>query len=514
LGKNTKYLIGVPILAALALGGTFVWYSNGQNSTSTVTSAQAQKPKVLRWAALLNAHWDPIVQGSGYNFNQTAIAYASLTEIDENGKAAPGLAQGWTYNQAGDKVTFHLRPGLKFQDGEPLNAEAVKLYLERAKTQKNSALAGDLTSIGSVTADSDTDVTLNLTQVDHQIPLLLGRRVAQITSPKAAQDAQKLDQWPVGGGPFRVVEYVPESHIYFEKFDGYWDAKNIHIDRIELSAAPDASQLVASIQTGVYDFAYGLNPSQIEVAKKAGLDVLSYPVYSAANISINVRKPPFDNPKVVDAIRYAVNRQEFVDKVTFGTGVATTQPFPAGYVAYDAQSADLWPYNPEKAKQLLAEAGYKPGDIKVDFVVRDPSTANELIQRQLAAIGISAKLQVAPDWATPFFGKDLVLSSYSTTGRESPVQTLTAHFGPKGPLNLAGPYVPEGFDAAIKVARETPLDSPDYAKNLQAATRVALQGRALVFTYGAPTLFVKSPKISALPKIPGQIHLTGVTIAE
>ena len=514
MGKNSKYLIGILIIAAVALGGGFFWYNSGQSAVNAAPVAQNKKPTVLRWAALLNSHWDPIVQGSGYNFNQTAIAYASLTEIDENGKVAPGLAQSWSYNAAGDKVTFHLRPGLKFQDGEAVNAAAVKLYLERAKSQKNSALAGDLTSIASVTADSETDVTLHLTQVDHQIPLLLGRRVAQITSPKAAQDPQKLDQWPVGAGPFKVVEYVPESHIYFEKFDGYWDAKNIHIDRIELSAAPDASQLVASIQTGVYDFAYGLNPSQIDVAKKAGLDVLTYPVYSAANISINVRKPPFDNPKVVDAIRYAVNRQEFVDKVTFGTGVATTQPFPAGYVAYDPQSADLWPYNPEKAKQLLSEAGYKPGDIKVDFIVRDPSTANELIQRQLAAIGISAKLQVAPDWATPFFAKDLVLSSYSTTGRESPVQTLTAHFGPKGPLNLAGPYVPEGFDAAIKVARETPLESPDYAKNLQAATRVALQGRALVFTYGSPTLIVKSPKISAPPKIPGQIHLTGVTIAQ
>ncbi|MDE1995827.1 MAG: hypothetical protein KGI75_25230, partial [Rhizobiaceae bacterium] len=338
MGKNTKYLIGVPIIAALVLGGAFVWHTNGHNAVGAETTAQNKKPAVLRWAALLNNHWDPVVQGSGYNFNQTALAYASLTEIDENGKAVPGLAQSWTYNQAGDKITFHLRPGLKFQDGEPVNAQAVKLYLERAKTQKNSALAGDLTSIASVTADNETDVTLNLTQVDHQIPLLLGRRVAQITSPKAAQNPQALDQWPVGAGPFKVVEYVPESHIYFEKFDGYWDAKDIHIDRIELSAEPDASQLVASIQTGVYDFSYDLNPSQIDVAKKAGLDVLTYPVYSAANISINVNKPPFDNPKVVDAIRYAVNRQEFVDKVTFGTGVATTQPFPAGYLAYDPQS--------------------------------------------------------------------------------------------------------------------------------------------------------------------------------
>jgi peptide/nickel transport system substrate-binding protein len=121
---------------------------------------------------------------------------------------------------------------------------------------------------------------------------------------------------------------------------------------------------------------------------------------------------------------------------------------------------------------------------------------------------------VQPDWATPFFAKDLALSLYGTTGRESPVQTLTAHFGPQGPLNLSSPYTPEGFDAAIALARQTPLDSPDYAKNLQAATRAGLESQALVFTYSQPNLFVKSPRVSDLPAIPGQVHWTGVTVSD
>src|SRR5690606_28416357 len=102
--------------------------------------------------------------------------------------------------------------------------------------------------------------------------------------------------------------------------------------------------------------------------------------------------------------------------------------------------------------------------------------------------------------------------TYSTTGRESPVQTLTAHFGPDGPLNLSTPYEPEGFADAVRIARETPLDSPDYAVNLQAATRAGLQSEALVFTHSVPILVVKSPKVSDLQQIPGQINLTGVTI--
>lgn len=469
---------------------------------------------VLRWAATLPAHWDPIVQGSGFGFNLTALAYASLTEIDEKGEAAPGLAESWEYNAEGTAVTFHLREGLVFQDGEPLNAEAVRLYIERAKTQENSALFGDLTSIESVTADSETDVTVHLNQVDHQIPLLLGKRTAQITSPVAAEDPAKLDQWPVGAGPFTVVEYVPESHIYFEKNEDYWDADNIHIDRVELSTAPDPSTLVASIQTGVYDFAYGLAPAQYDAAIDAGLDVATHPVYSASNLSLNINKAPFDDPAVVDAIRHAIDRDELVEKVTFGLGYATTQPFPEGYIAYDDESEDLWPYDPEKSKKILADAGYEPGEIVVDFVVSADAVINEVLQAQLAAVGITANITVAPDWATPFFAKDLVLTTYATTGRESPVQTLTAHFGPDGPLNLSSPYVPEGFDEAIKIARETPLDSPDYAENLQDATRAGLQSGALIFTVGSPTLVVKSPKVSDLPQIPGQISLTGVTISD
>jgi peptide/nickel transport system substrate-binding protein len=121
-------------------------------------------------------------------------------------------------------------------------------------------------------------------------------------------------------------------------------------------------------------------------------------------------------------------------------------------------------------------------------------------------------IKVDPNWATPFFAKDLALSVYGTTGRESPVQTLTAHFGPDGPLNLSTPYQPAGFAKAVAVARRTPLDSPDYQQNLRAATRAGLESKALVFTYSQPNIFVKSKKVSALTPIPGQIHWTGLKV--
>lgn len=465
----------------------------------------------LRWASsYFPTHWDPVVSGSGAQFRELALVYASLTRTDEKGNAVPDLAESWKYNDAGNEVGFHLRSGLKFSDGEPVDGAAVRAAIERAKTQKNSALFGDLTSIASVTADG-LDVVVHLTQVDYQIPQLLGQRVLQVASPKAAQDPAKLDQNPVGAGPFVATQVIPGTKAVFRKNPDYWDAANIHIDNVELVSAPDASTVVSGLQTGVYNFA-DIRPSQADAAKKAGLDVFVQPGFNASNISINVNKAPFDNAKVVDAVRYAVNRQEFVDKLTFGYGAPTDQPFPEGYVAYDPESKNRYPYDPDKSRRLLAEAGFKPGDIKLDLVVPAAQPDAEIVQSQLAAVGITLTIKVDKNWSTPFFAKQLTLSLYGTTGRDSAVQTLTAHFGPNGPLNLSTPYEPAGFEDAVAKVRRTPLDAPDYQQVLQAATRAGLASRALVFTYASPNLIAKSRTISELPKNPAHIDWTGVTI--
>ncbi|WP_320782136.1 ABC transporter substrate-binding protein [Streptomyces sp. CRN 30] len=465
----------------------------------------------LKWtSSYFPTHWDPVVGGSGAQFRELALVYASLTRIDEKGEAVPDLAKSWEYNDKGDQVTFHLRSGLKFSDGEPVDAKAVKAAVERAQEQKNSALFGDLTSIESVEADG-LDAVLHLTQVDYQIPQLLGERVLQIASPAAAKSPAELDQNPVGAGPFTITQLIPGTKALLKKNPDYWDADNIHIENVELTSAPDTSTVVSGLQTGVYNFA-DIDPSQAESAEKAGLDVFVQPGFNASNISLNVNKAPFKDDRVVDAVRYAVNRQEFVDKLTFGYGEATDQPFPKGYVAYDPESENAYPYDPAKSKKLLAQAGYGAGDIKLDLVIPAEDPQAEIVQSQLGKVGITVDIRIDKNWATPFFAKDLTFSLYSTTGRDSAVQTLTAHFGPDGPLNLSSPYQPDGFEKAVAEVRRTPLDDPDYADTLQAATRAGLESRALVFTYSQPNLIAKSKSVSNLPKNPAHLNWTGVTI--
>ncbi|MFE2067662.1 ABC transporter substrate-binding protein [Streptomyces sp. NPDC059467] len=510
--RSTRAAFQPSRLRAAALGTALATVLVPTLSACGGDTSAAGGNATLKWAtSYFPTHWDPVVSGSGAQFRELALVYASLTRTDASGKAVPDLAKSWEYNAKGDQITFHLRPNLKFSDGEPVNAEAVKAAVERAQKQKNSALFGDLTSIKSVDANG-LDAVLHLTQVDYQIPQLLGERVLQIASPKAAKSPARLDQSPVGAGPFIVTQLVPGTKVLLKKNPDYWDAKDIHIDNVELTSAPDAATVVSGLQTDVYNFA-DIEPSQAAAAKKAGLDVFVQPGFNANNISLNVNKAPFDNDKVVDAVRYAINRQEFVDKLTFGYGSVTNQPFPKGYVAYDPQSANDYAYDPAKSKQLLSEAGYKAGQIKLNLVIPAEDPQAEIVQAQLAKVGITVNIKIDKNWATPFFAKDLTFSLYGTTGRDSAAQTLTAHFGPNGPLNLGSPYEPAGFEAAIAKVRETPLESPDYAKVLQAATRAGLQSKALVFTYSSPNLIAKSKSISALPKNPAHIDWTGVTIS-
>jgi peptide/nickel transport system substrate-binding protein len=486
-------------LTALGLGLALA-LSACASSGSGTASAASTTAATLKWATTyFPAHWDPVVNGAGAQFRPLTLVYSSLTNTNAQGDPTPGLASSWTYNAAGTEVTFHIRPGLKFSDGTPVNAAAIKDAIIRAKTQQDSALVEDLEPVQSVSISGNYNVEVYLNHPDFQIPLVFGQRVLLVASPKAAADPTKLDQFPVGAGPFIATKIIPGQEAIFKKNPNYWDAKDIHIQQVELFNAPAAATVVAGLQTGVYNLA-DLAPSEAAAAKAAGLDVFVQPGYNAENVSININKAPFKgHPDLVEAIRYAINRQQFVQQLTFGYGEATDEVFPPGAIGYNTADANLWPYNPAKARQLLAAAGYKPNQTTLPLVISagTETPEAEIVQSQLAAIGIKVTITVNTNWAT---------------GRDSQTETLRDHFGSSGVLNLSSPYEVAGFEAAVDKAEATPIDSPDFAANLQAATAAGLQSQALIFVYVAPNLMARSKSVSALPGSPGHVDFTGVTV--
>lgn len=506
LTRRRKALVALVAVSLLALAGC--GSPSGSSAGNVVKWGQSGPPP---------GDWDPVVTGAtGATINLTPI-YEPLLTQDENGNPAPALAESWKYNADGTAVTFTLRPGLTFHDGSPVNADALKYYIDRAINQENSALIGSYRNIKDVVVDDDLNFTVNLKSVDYQIPYLFSIRAGLITSKAASEkDVEALNtRNPVGAGPFKVVELVPESHIILEKFQGYWDADNIKIDRMEIRFGNDPTSLVSSAQTGVYNFVT-LDQNQVQRARDAGLSVVRdiSKNWSVQFLSVNRNLEPFDDPRVVEAFRAAVNSQEFVDKVTVGEGQVAHQLLPKGHPLYAEELEGAFPYDPAKAKSLLAAAGYPDGlDITLDSAPFVPDSQLELIQSQFAAIGVRVSINKNPNWSKGYFAKSQAFSTYGYVGRNSQAQTLTEHYDVGGVLNLSSPYSPGAFQSALAALRATPIDAADYPDKAR-ETSVAgfLEGSTIPLYAQAITWAASADLSSDFDNREGFLNWRGITV--
>ncbi len=509
--RNTRRLALAAAIAAAALVMS-ACATTGPGPSTPESSAE------ITVALALPTSWDPITSRTGYDINTISLPYASLTRLDADGNVEPNLAESWTYSDDGTSVTFTLREGLTFSDGEPLDAAAVKAFYDRGTTQQNSHLRDQLAGLESVTADSALEVTLHFAEVDYQIPYLVAGRTGAIASPKAGEDPEQLAIAPVGAGPFVLTEFVAESHAIFVKNPDYWDADSIHIDKLTLKPRLDASTVVAAIQSGSVDVAV-IPATQVRAAESAGITVTIDTALTASDASINLNKEPFDDPAVVEAFRYVFDRQSFVDVVTSGLGTVTHQPFPQGYLAFNPAVEDLWEYDPAKAKQILADAGYADGDLSLTITAQAAGeVAAELTQAQLAAVGVTSTIELVPAGSTTwqdevYVAKSPQLALDGTIGRESPVANLLATYGPAGIMNLSGPHATDEFLAALDAVRSTPIDAPEYQQVLWDAVQIGVTQSPTNYLYSSPWIFATSDKVGELNLLPSQVRWEGVTVA-
>jgi ABC-type transport system substrate-binding protein len=478
-------------VAALVLAGCAT-----QAAVVSSGSGTGQRGDTLTWGWFLPSTWDPVTSAIGNDVHALALVYEGITEVDAKGQVQPGLAESWTYAEDGRSVTFHLRPGLTFSDGAKLDAAAVKASLERGKTAKDSTIAPQLVTIDKITADSETDVTLHLNQVDYQIPLLLAGKTGQIVSPEAAKDPGKLATQPVGAGPFILKNYVPGSQATLVKNPNFWKADQILVENFVLKPSPDPSVVVAGLQSGQYDVA-DITASQVAGVKAAGFPVLTTDVLPVRVLDVNNTVKPFDNPKVVQAISHAIDRKALVETANFGYGTPAWQPFPKGYVAYNPELENLYPHDVNKAKQLLAEAGH-PDGVDVELALsRSDDPVGELIQQQLNAAGIRTRLTVMTPGVSNYITRKYPFVLDQFNARQSPVQALQVLFGPEGLMNL-GKTTPKDLPAAVAKASGYPLDHPEYPKAIQEATKIAVTNMPNVFLFTVTRFAAHSPKVHGL----------------
>jgi peptide/nickel transport system substrate-binding protein len=361
-------------------------------------------------------------------------------------------------------------------------------------------------------------VELDLTQPDYGLPLVLGGKAGMIVSPKAiAAGVSKLPTTPVGAGPFKLTKFIPDGSSTLVKNPSYFDAKDIHLAGVDLEYLTDPQSILAGLESGSLDIASSTG-DQVAPAHPAGLVVQTSPSLAAASIEINDAIKPFDNHKVIEAINYAIDRNALIKTQNGGIGDPAYQAFPKGYVGYSSDVANLYPYNPTKAKELLKEAGY-PNGLTIPITYFDEANykgLTEQLQANLAAVGIKSNLQSLPlaqASARVYVKHDVGFNPNGIVGRESPLQMLQVQYGADGLLNPGRKASPELTAALTKVA-QYPTDSPQYAPALQAATALAAKESAVAFLYTTPTVWLETKKVSGLKNYIVAPRLEGVRLSK
>jgi peptide/nickel transport system substrate-binding protein len=512
----------VMLTAAVAVSLAAAACGSSSPASSSAALASSGASGTINWEWELPTSWDPVTSSAGWDMHVLGLVYASITTLDPAGNPGPGLATSWKYAPTGKSVTFTLRPGLTFSDGTPLNAQAVQENIERGLTQQNSNIASELAVIAKVVVSSPTSFTLDLSQVDYQLPYLLAGKDGMMVSPKAfatKAGVNSLPTQPVGAGPFKLTSYVPDSHANLVRNPGYWDAAAIHVASFTVQDITQPEQILAALQSGQVNVAY-IAGNQVAAAKAAGFKIAVIPSEVVNELDIQTTSAPFTNPKVVEAINYAINRQAIVQVQASGYGSVAYQPFPQGFVGYSPKLANQYPYNPALAKQLLAQAGYAHG-LNITLTNDSPADTSlaEQIQGQLAQVGITAAIKNIPsDTSTQYLylDKTIPFAIDGTAGRASPVEMLDVLYSQQGLMNVDGKAATTSAAVSQALSRilTVPLDSPGYPSALQDAVATAVQDDPIhIWLYTNPRIFAYSPTVSGIPSDLVQQRWEGVRVA-
>ena len=339
-----------------------------------------------------------------YDANDTlsqAVAksfYQGLYGFDKDMKMVPVLATGYTVSTDGLVYTIKLRTGVKFHDGSDFNAEAVKATFDRVTNPENKLKRYNLyKNIAKTEAVDATTVKFTLTEPFSPFMNTLAHPSAVIISPAALAKfgSKGIAQNPVGTGPFKFVEWKSTDYLKVAKFDGYWRKGYPKVDSITWRPVVDNNTRAAMMQTNEAHFAFPMPPEAAQnLQGKASLEVTAAPSIIQRYISFNTQQKPFDNPKVREAINYAINKEALVKVAFSGYAIPAEGVLPKGVDG--AVKLGPWPYNPAKAKELLKEAGYPNGFESILWSAYNYTTAQKVIQfvqQQLGQVGIKVQVQ-------------------------------------------------------------------------------------------------------------------------
>ena len=447
-----------------------------------------------------------------------------LFDIDEKLNVVPQLALSHETSADGKTVTIKLRPGVKFHDGEPFDAEAAKYSLERHMTLTGSFRKPELAQVDKVEVVDSTTIRLLLKAPFSPLLALLTDRAGMMVSPKAAKEAgDKFGNKPVCAGPYRFVERVQQDRIVVGKFADYWGKANVHIDKITYLPIVDSTVRLANLRSGGLDLIERPLATDIKTIRDTPrLKLVSAVELGYQGITINLSNGPKANTplaksaKVRKAFELALDR-DAMNQVAFNGEFMPGNQWVNPQHPYYQQSVPIPKRDVAKAKALLKEAGVS-GPIGIDFMVPNNPEARqvaELIQSMVGEAGFDMKIRVTEFATSLTQAEQGEYQAYliGWSGRTDPDGNIYAFAICKAPQNNAG-YCDPGTEEALNKART--LSDPEQRKHMYEVVAKRMIGENeghILYLYHRRVLIAHTDRLDGYRPMPdGLIRVVGLRL--
>lgn len=444
-----------------------------------------------------------------------------LFDIDEKLNIVPQLALSHETSADGKAVTIKLRPGVKFHDGEPLDAEAAKFSIERHMNMQGSFRKSELASVDHVEVVDPLTIKLILKAPFAPLISQLTDRAGMMVSPKAVkEEGDKFGLHPVCAGPYKFVERVQQDRMVFEKFADYWNKDNVFIDKIVFQPIVDATVRLANLKSGGLDLIERVLATDIkDVRADPNLVLSTAPELGYYGLTINISKDKAkgglsQSEKVRQALDLAIDREALNQVVFNGEFTPGNQWVPPTHPFYQ-QAFPIRPRDVEKAKALLKEAGV-PLPVSVDYMVpkgAENEAVAQVVQSMAAEAGFDIKIRVI-EFATSFKqaqAGEFQIFQINWSGRIDPDGNSYVFLHTGAPQNDGG-YSSAAADKLMEDARA--VSDPAQRKALyEKLTKVILNDEPIIYIYHRKLLFAHTKKLEGYKQMPdGLVRVIGLKL--
>lgn len=383
---------------------------------------------------------DPHRTAAAATFQITNNIYDTLIRVTPDGELKPALAESWEVSDDGLTITFKLREGVNFHNGRTVTAEDVKFSFERLKDDESprSSVYANIVDIRVVDEQTVEFVTEKL---DVALETLFVYPWTAIVPEEAVDE---LRDKPIGSGPYKLVEWIPQQHIILKKNEDYYDPANI--ETVEFIMMPDATSQISALQSGQIDMILITGDQAGPIENSDDLKVVEVQYNAVQLMAMNNHHEALSDVRVRQAINYAVDKDAVLETVWFGYGKKIGSHYPPILKGY-TDTTEVIPYDPEKAIQLLEEAGYGDGltlDMYLPSAYPMYVSAGQVIADQLREVGITANIHTV-EWG--------VWLSDIYTNREYDL-TVVGHTGRLDPYALLARYQSESGENYMNYSNE------------------------------------------------------------